>query len=123
MPTWIPFNPVSSASKWLFDAWEYGFDAAQRQILFWDVLRKRGNNYIEHLRNGQPPVLTFHYEMILDGRMFERPVNFALVRIVDRRLEDRGCRQGAERRKTDRRRAPGIPKRPIVIIDPRAGHG
>ena len=85
MLTWNPFNPMTAAPKWLFDAWEYTFDAAQRQILFWDVLRKRGNNYIEHLRNGQPPVLTFHYEMILDGRTFEKPVNFALVRIVDRR--------------------------------------
>ena len=123
MLTWNPFNAMTAAPKWLSDAWEYGVDAAQRQILFWDVLRKRGNNYIEHLRNGQPPVLTFHYEMILDGRTFERPVNFALVRIVDRRREDRGCREGAERRKTDRRRAPEMPKRPIVIIDPRAGHG
>jgi len=123
MLTWNPFNPTVAAPKWLFDAWEYTFDAAQRQILFWDVLRKRGNNYIEHLRNGQPPVLTFHYEMILDGRTFEKPVNFALVRIVDRRSENRGCPEGAERRKGDRRKAPEMPKRPIVIIDPRAGHG
>ncbi|MCU0584138.1 MAG: TerB family tellurite resistance protein, partial [Syntrophales bacterium] len=123
MLTWNPFNPMTAAPKLFFDAWEYTVDAAQRQILFMDVLRKRGNNYIEHLRNGQPPVLTFHYEMILDGRTFEKPVNFALVRIVDRRHEDGGCREGAERRAGDRRKAPEIPKRPIVIIDPRAGHG
>lgn len=112
MPAWIPFNPVSSAPKWLFDAWEYGFDAAQRQILFWDVLRKRGNNYIEHLRNGQPPVLTFHYEMILDGRTFERPVNFALVRIVDRRSENRGCRAAPNDGREGAAKRPGSPSGP-----------
>ncbi len=123
MSTWNLFNPMTAAPKWFFDAWEYGVDSAQRQILFLDVLRKRGNNYIEHLRNGQPPVLTFHYEMILDGRTLERPVNFALVRIVDRRSDNKGCRDGAERRKGGRGKTPEMPKRPIVIVDPRAGHG
>ncbi len=123
MLTWKDWNPMTAVPKWFFDACEYAVDTTQRQILFADVLRKRGNNYIEHLRNGQPPVLTFHYEMILDGRTFEKPVNFALVRIVDRRRETRQCREGTERRKADRRKGPEPPKRPIVIIDPRAGHG
>jgi tellurite resistance protein len=124
MPTWNQWNPITAVSNWFSDACEYTVDSAQRQILFMDILRKRGNNYIEHLRNGQPPVLTFHYEMILDGRTFERPVNFALVRIVDRRRETRDCADGAERRKTDRgKKLPELPKRPIAIIDPRAGHG
>ena len=124
MLTWNHWNPMTAASKWIFDACEYAVDSAQRQILFMDVLRKRGNNYIEHLRNGQPPVLTFHYEMILDGRTFEKPVNFALVRIVDRRREEKDCADGAERRRTNRgKKPPELPKRPIVIIDPRAGHG
>ncbi|MGE5844514.1 MAG: DUF3141 domain-containing protein [Syntrophaceae bacterium] len=124
MSTWNHWNPMTAVSKWLFDATEYAIDSAQRQVLFMDVLRKRGNNYIEHLRNGQPPVLTFHYEMILDGRTFEKPVNFALSRIVDRRRENRGCEDGAERRRANRgKKLPELPKRPIVIVDPRAGHG
>ena len=123
MLPWMNGNPMASASKWFLDACEYAVDSAQRQILFWDVLRKRGNNYIEHLRNGQPPVLTFHYEMILDGRQFEQPVNFALVRIVDRRREDHGAPAEADRRQGGMGKLPGLPKRPIVIIDPRAGHG
>ncbi len=73
MLTWNQWNPMTAASKWISDACEYAVDSAQRQILFMDVLRKRGNNYIEHLRNGQPPVLSFHYEMILDGRTFKNP--------------------------------------------------
>ncbi|NPU84212.1 MAG: DUF3141 domain-containing protein [Syntrophaceae bacterium] len=103
------------------DAWEYWTDAWQRSVLFLDVMRKRGNAYVDHLKDGQPPVLTFRYEMILDGRHFKRPVNYALVRIVDRRAEE-------EQRKIRNERRAGtyvkvLPKRPIIIIDPRAGHG
>ncbi len=124
MQPWNGWNAMPAASKWFFDACEYAADTAQRQILFMDVLRKRGNNYIEHLRNGQPPVLTFHYEMILDGRQFEKPVNFALVRIVDRRRENKALPVDSDRRKANRgKKPPEMPKRPIVIIDPRAGHG
>jgi tellurite resistance protein len=123
MSTWNGSDAMTAASKWMFDAWEYTVDATQRQILFMDLLRKRGNNYIEHLRNGQPPVLTFHYEMIVDGRQFEKPVNFALVRIVDRRREDQDLPEGSDRRKGERGKNHPLPKRPIVIVDPRAGHG
>jgi pimeloyl-ACP methyl ester carboxylesterase/tellurite resistance protein len=102
-------------------AQEYWTDAWQRSILFLDIMRKRGNAYVDHLKDGQPPVLTFKYEMILDGRKFKRPVNYALVRIVDRRVE------GPQKRRKDEQRATvGVkmpPKRPIIIIDPRAGHG
>ena len=28
---------------------EYAVDAAQRRLLFWDVMRQRGNQYHEHL--------------------------------------------------------------------------
>ncbi|MEW5722245.1 MAG: DUF3141 domain-containing protein [Thermodesulfobacteriota bacterium] len=81
-------------------------DAGQRSLLFWDVLRQRGNNYREHVRKGQPPVLTFDYETIIDGRTLERPVNYDLARIIP-----------GEKDKVDPR------KRPVVVIDPRAGHG
>ena len=64
---------------------EYLTDRTQRTILFWDVLRKRGNNYLAHLEAGQPPVLVFDYEMVLDGRTFAQPVNYSLIRILDRR--------------------------------------
>ncbi len=60
----------------------------QRSIIFTDILRKRGNNYIKHIRSGQPPVLTYNYEMILNAKNFERPANYALVRISERRRND-----------------------------------
>jgi pimeloyl-ACP methyl ester carboxylesterase len=109
------------------DAWKYVDDAWQRSFLFMDVLRKRGNIYHEHMAEGNPPVLTFDYKIVMDGRTFEKPVNFALVKIVDRRTQP-GFKTGDD----DERRAvqlEGITltttsiRRPIVIIDPRAGHG
>src|SRR5271157_862781 len=65
----------------LRDWTSYTTDAAQRSLLFWDTIRRRGNQYLEHEHAGKPPVLVFDYEMVLDGRGLERPVNYALVRI------------------------------------------
>lgn len=116
---------TKQAENWL--GWqkhftEYVVDSFQRSVIFLDIFRKRGNNYIKHIRNGQPPVLTFNYEMILNGKNFQRPVNYALVRISDRRLKMESAPDNVNRRHQKR----GIfirPQRPIVIIDPRAGHG
>src|SRR4249920_3432701 len=71
-------NPTSPWQMWANGA-QYAVDFAQRSILFWDTLRQRGNNFLEHERQGLPPVLRFDYEMVLDGRTLERPVNYALV--------------------------------------------
>jgi pimeloyl-ACP methyl ester carboxylesterase len=90
-----------------WQAWaSYATDCLQRGVLFWDTLRQRGNNFLEHERAGKPPLLVFDYETIVDGRKLERPVNYALVRITP---------------------PPGVAvddtKRPFIIVDPRAGHG
>jgi pimeloyl-ACP methyl ester carboxylesterase len=109
------------------DVMSYGIDTAQRWVLFTDTLRKRGNIYLQHLRDGQPPVLAFPYDLVMDGRDLERPVNYSLVRILDRRTGKRAD-AGADLpaspppQKT-KSRVPERPKRPFVIIDPRAGHG
>jgi len=84
----------------------YLTDSAQRWVLFWDTLRQRGNNFIEHERSGKPPVLHFDYEMVVDGRKLPRPVNYALLRIVP----PAGTRIDET-------------KRPFIVVDPRAGHG
>ena len=98
-------NPTSLSELWAGGA-RYGVDFAQRSILFWDALRQRGNNFVEHERQGLPPVLRFDYEIVMDGRSFKRPVNYALLRIVP----PKGVTVDAKRR-------------PYVIIDPRGGHG
>jgi pimeloyl-ACP methyl ester carboxylesterase/tellurite resistance protein len=116
-------NNLRAYPAWVSTATEYNIDALQRLLIFTDVMRRRGNNYLDHLKNGQPPVLTFNYEMILDGRTFARPVNFALVRISDRRGKVLDTADTLERRRRNLRKPAELPKRPIVIIDPRAGHG
>jgi pimeloyl-ACP methyl ester carboxylesterase len=121
-------------SKAISDLSDYLIDAGQRSILLVDILRKRGNIYHDHLQKHQPPVLVFPYEMIMDGRTFERPVNYALVRIIDRRRQSspegneprRSTAKGAPDRRHRTRvatEAPEATNRPIVIFDPRAGHG
>jgi len=85
---------------------EYTIDAGQRSVLYWDTLRRRGNQWLEHEAAGKPPVLKYKYETIADARTFERPANYALVRIIPPKgvVVDNA-------------------KRPFVIVDPRAGHG
>jgi hypothetical protein len=89
------------------DFLEYAVDATQRNLLFWDTLRERGNEYLRHEAAGKPPLLTFGHEMLLDGRTLEKPCNFALLRI----LPGDG----------DLPADPAL--RPFVVVDPRAGHG
>jgi pimeloyl-ACP methyl ester carboxylesterase len=89
------------------DMQTYAADAAQRWVMFWDVMRQAGNNFVEHEKAGCPPVLVFDYETVVDGRTLARPVNYALVRITP----------------PEGYPAPDPKLRPFVIIDPRAGHG
>lgn len=101
-----PLTPFGPLAPFGLSAFEYVVDAVERGILFWDVLRQRGNTYLAHRERGQPPVLQFDYEMVIDGRKLPRPVNYALLRITP----DDGT--------------PADPrKRPYVVVDPRAGHG
>jgi pimeloyl-ACP methyl ester carboxylesterase len=103
--SWYDFaSAVANASPAERSAWMH--DAAQRAVLFWDALRQRGDQWLDYVAAGQPPVLIFDYEIVLDGRTLDRPVNYALAHIkppagvtVDPR------------------------RRPYVIVDPRAGHG
>jgi pimeloyl-ACP methyl ester carboxylesterase len=87
-------------------AFDYAADAAQRGILFLDVLRQRGNQYREHLAETAPHVLEYEVEVIMDGRQLNRPVNYVLVRVVP----PAGITVDLKRR-------------PFVVVDPRAGHG
>jgi hypothetical protein len=84
---------------------EYSWDVIQRSILFWDVMRKRGNIFLKDT-TWKSVVAAFDHEIILDGREFPRPVNYSLARIIPKK---------------------GFPvdpsKRPIVVTDPRVGQG
>ena len=88
------------------DLTDYLVDAGQRALLFWDVMRRRGNQYLEHMAETVPHVLQFDYEEVISGQSLPRPVNYGIVKIHPPEgtiIDDL--------------------KRPFVVIDPRAGHG
>lgn len=94
----------------LEQALTYQRDLWERSVLFWDTLRQRAENMLEHERQGMPPMLDFDHELLIDARRFERPANYALLRVTrvgDACLHD--CLDPS--------------KPPVVILDPRAGHG
>ncbi|MGH8509262.1 MAG: DUF3141 domain-containing protein [Gammaproteobacteria bacterium] len=86
--------------------WDYLIDAGQRTILFLDVLRERGNQYLKQAAETVPHALDYEFELVMDGRSLKRPVNYGLIRIKppsDKTVDPRN--------------------RPVVVVDPRAGHG
>jgi hypothetical protein len=104
-------SPSTRAEGGHFDDFQaYARDFAERTALFWDTLRQRADNLLEHERLGLPALLDFKWEMLLDARAFERPANYALLRIT----EAPGCRASD---------CVDATKPPVLIVDPRAGHG
>ncbi len=101
---------VSDSMKDIFDDYkefiDYLIDFWQRYFLFIDVLRKRGNIMLEHYQAGMPPLIYFKYEEVIDARGFEKPANYILYKIIP----PKGVKIDPN-------------KRPIMIFDPRAGHG
>jgi hypothetical protein len=90
-----------------FGFWEWAADAQQRNILFLDTMRARGNQYLAHEAETVPHVLSFAHELVMSGASLPQPVNYGLVRIPPP--------AGAPQPRAD--------ARPFVIVDPRAGHG
>jgi len=103
-------NIASDSFKDLFDDYkefiDYLIDFWQRYFLFINTLRKRGNMMLEHYNAGMPPLIYFKYEEVIDARGFEKPANYILYKLIP-----------PEDVKID------PSKRPIMIFDPRAGHG
>lgn len=89
-----------------YDWTEYWVDSIQKSVLMLDVLRQRGNNYIERAHAVVPNVLEFEAKVIVDGRSRRRPVNYILAEIVP------GPEYSIDPQ-----------KRPFIVVDPRAGHG
>ena len=85
---------------------EYASDFWQRSILFLDILRRRGNQREEMIAHGVASVLIYDTEVVMRGDELPRAVNYSLLRVIppaDVEIDDR--------------------KRPVVVIDPRAGQG
>ena len=111
----IPTNttvtiPSSDTLEPLPDPLAYGRDLWERSVLFLDTLRERADNMIAHERAGMPPLLDFKYETLMDARRFERPANYALLRITE---VEGNCWDDCV----------DVAKPPVIVLDPRAGHG
>jgi len=110
VPPTAPATTASWVDNTVLRAWgpvgEYMTDAVQRTVLFWDVMRQRSEQYYAQKNKSVPHVLSFDAELVLDGRSFEKPVNYLLVRV-----------------KPPAGTTIDPLKRPFVVVDPRAGHG
>lgn len=98
--------PEGSMSGLVASAVEYMVDAGQRSVLFLDIMRRRGDQYREHVAQTAPHVLQYAAELVMDGRKLAEPVNYALVRIIPPAGVEIDMKQ-----------------RPFIVVDPRAGHG
>lgn len=85
---------------------DYVRDAGARGALTADILRRRGDIFLAHEAAGCPPVLSYDYEVVMDGADLPHPSNYQLLKI----LPPEGCDVKPW-------------KRPYIIVDPRAGHG
>ena len=85
---------------------EYVRDFWERSVLFVDILRQRGNQREDMLAHRVTSVLIYDSELVMRGDELPRPVNYSLLRIIPpdgTEVDDR--------------------KRPIFVVDPRAGQG
>jgi hypothetical protein len=102
----FPVGPSPLTATTERDWLEYVTDACQRGVLYLDLLRRRGNEEKEITARPMATVLHFDHEVLMSGRSLPKPINFALARIVP---------------------PPGVEidphKRPVVVVDPRAGQG
>jgi hypothetical protein len=103
-------SPWTSSRNIVLDAWDYQIDFLQRSVLFFDTLRERANNMLDHEKAGLPPLLDFPYETILDARLFDTPASYALLKILP---DGDSCFERCEDQDS----------RPVIVFDPRAGHG
>lgn len=96
---WQQSLPQNDLTDYLRDAWE-------RSVLFLDILRRRGNQHEEMLTHEVSSVLIYDSELVMRGDELPRPVNYSLVRVIaPEGVEIDDC------------------KRPVIVIDPRAGQG
>lgn len=101
--SWLKANtPTRFFQEWL----SYSTDSTKRLLQTAEVLKERGDIFIDHELAGCPPVLDYDYEVVMDASSFSRPSNYVLLKIIPP--------EGITTDDTNR---------PYIIIDPRAGHG
>lgn len=99
-------SPASLASQWI----DYCADALWRTAATMDTLRERAENIAQHKQAGMPALLHFDAEEVADAHGFSPPSNYRLLRIT---------RCGTDRLE----RFVRADVAPVIVVDPRAGHG
>lgn len=88
-------------------AWyDYLMDYSQRSVLFLDTLRQRADDILSYRAQGYPLIIKFDYQVLIDGRTLSEPCNYSLLKIKP--LSGQVINEKLQ---------------PIVVIDPRGGHG
>ena len=62
-----PFAPLFDPFGFGRAAADYWRDSVERSILYWDVMRQRGNEYLEHIEKTRPTVLGFDTDIVMEG--------------------------------------------------------
>ena len=88
----------------------YAIDVSQRSALFMQALVERGDTLLADEAEGLPLRLRFPYETILDASEFAEPAGYSLLRVLP---DGDDCFE----------RCAGADPRPVIVFDPRAGHG
>lgn len=88
----------------------YAVDLAQRSALVLQALVARGDLLVKDERAGLPMHLAFPFETVLDARQFDEPAGYSLLRVLP---DGDACFEQCE----------GASERPVIFLDPRAGHG
>lgn len=93
------------------EAWSrYWADVAWRGVATMDTLRERAANMQQHAAAGMPPLLHFESKTVAEGRECTPPSNYRLLRITRCGTDawEKHVKRGAT---------------PVMVVDPRAGHG
>jgi hypothetical protein len=98
---------VMTPADW---ATRYWLDALWRATATADTLRERAVNMREHEAGGMPPLLHFESEPVADGHDLDPPSNYRLLRVT---------RCGSDALEQHVRKGSA----PVIVVDPRAGHG
>jgi hypothetical protein len=98
--------PARALDQWT----RYWVDAGWRWVTVMDTLRRRAANMHQHEAAGMPPLLHFESEPVAAGNEFKPPSNYRLLRIT---------RCGTDALEKHVRRGAA----PVLVVDPRAGHG
>ncbi|HHG4505149.1 DUF3141 domain-containing protein [Pseudomonas aeruginosa] len=99
---------IAAAPLGLFAA--YWGDMLWRTVASGEALRQRANNMTEHEAAGMPPLLHFESEQVADGHDLQPASNYRLLRVTRCGTDalEKHVRKGAA---------------PVLVVDPRAGHG